>query len=98
MLELGKHFRVLAPERRGHGHTPDVDGPFSYDAMAADTIGFLEAVVEGAAHLVGWSDGGIIGLIVATRRPDLVRKLVPISANFDTSGVPERRSSRSSWP
>lgn len=89
MPELGKHFRVLAPERRGHGHTPDVDGPFSYDAMATDTIGFLEAVADGPAHLVGWSDGGIIGLIVAMRRPDLVRKLVPISANFDTNGVPE---------
>lgn len=89
MPELGKVFRVLAPERRGHGHTPDVDGPFSYDDMAADTIRFLEAVVAGPAHLVGWSDGGIIGLIVAMRRPDLVRKLVAISANFDTSGVPE---------
>ncbi len=89
MPELGKVFRVLAPERRGHGHTPDVDGPFSYDDMATDTIGFLEAVVAGPAHLVGWSDGGIIGLIVAMRRPDLVRKLVAISANFDTSGVPE---------
>jgi pimeloyl-ACP methyl ester carboxylesterase len=94
MPEFGKQFRVLAPERRGHGHTPDVDGPFSYDAMATDTIGFLEAVVDGPAHLVGWSDGGIIGLIVAMRRPDLVRKLVAISANFDTSGVPEEIQSQ----
>jgi pimeloyl-ACP methyl ester carboxylesterase len=89
MPGLGEHFRVLAPERRGHGHTPDVEGPFSYDAMAADTIAFLETIVEGPAHLVGWSDGGIIGLLVASRRPDLVRKLVAISANFDTAGVPE---------
>ena len=87
--EFAKRLRVLAPERRGHGHTPDVEGPFSYEAMATDTIGFLEAVVEGPAHVVGWSDGGIIGLMVAMRRPDLVRKLVPISANFDTAGVPE---------
>jgi pimeloyl-ACP methyl ester carboxylesterase len=35
---------------------------------------------------VGWSDGGIVGLLVAMARPDLVRKLVAISANFDTSG------------
>lgn len=94
MPELGRQFRVLAPERRGHGHTPDVDGPFSYDEMAGDTIGFLEAVVGGPAHLVGWSDGGIIGLIVAMRRPDLVRKLVAISANFDMTGVPEEFQSR----
>jgi pimeloyl-ACP methyl ester carboxylesterase len=36
---------------------------------------------------VGWSDGGIVGLIVARVRPDLVRKLVAISANFDVSGL-----------
>jgi pimeloyl-ACP methyl ester carboxylesterase len=89
MPEFAKQFRVLAPERRGHGHTPDVAGPLSYDDMATDTIGFLEAVVDGPAHLVGWSDGGIIGLIVAMHRPDLVRKLVAISANFDTTGIPE---------
>jgi pimeloyl-ACP methyl ester carboxylesterase len=92
--ELAKRFRVLAPERRGHGHTRDVDGPFSYDAMATDTIGFLEAVVTGPAQLVGWSDGGIIGLLVAMRRPDLVRKLVAIGANFDTTGIPEELRSQ----
>ena len=69
MPEFAERFRVLAPERRGHGHTPDVDGPLSYDAMATDTIGFLDAVVRRPADLVGWSDGGIIGLIVAMRRP-----------------------------
>jgi pimeloyl-ACP methyl ester carboxylesterase len=52
--------------------------------MANDTIGFLEAVVGDPAHLVGWSDGGVVGLLVAMARPDLVRKLVVISANFDT--------------
>ncbi|MDX6321215.1 MAG: hypothetical protein QOF52_1073 [Propionibacteriaceae bacterium] len=90
MSDLAGHFRVIAPERRGHGHTPDVDGPLSYDAMATDTIGFLTAFVDGPAHLVGWSDGGIVGLLVAMARPDLVRKLVVIGANYDVSGlVPE---------
>ena len=59
----------------------------SYEVMANDTIGFLEAVVGDPAHLVGWSDGGIVGLLDAMARPELVRKLVVISANFDTSGV-----------
>ena len=86
--DLAAHFHVVAPERRGHGHTPDIDGPWSYEAMATETIGFLEAVVDEPAHLVGWSDGGIVGLLVAIRRSELVRKLVAISANFDTSGVP----------
>ena len=52
-----------------------------------DTIGFLDKVIGGPAHLVGWSDGGIVGLLVAIARPDLVRKLVVIGANYDTAGV-----------
>jgi pimeloyl-ACP methyl ester carboxylesterase len=88
MPEFSAHFKVLAPERRGHGRTPDVDGPLNYDDMAADTIGFLEKVVGSAANLVGWSDGGIVGLLVAIERPDLVRKLVVIGANYDLAGLP----------
>ena len=80
---FSERFSVLAPERRAHGHTPDVDGPLSYRDMATDTIGFLEQVVGGPAHLVGWSDGGIVALLVAAIRPDLVRRCVAISANTD---------------
>lgn len=87
MSEFGTRFRVIAPERRGHGHTPDLEGPLSYDVMSADMIGFLDAVVGGPAYLVGWSDGGVVGLLVAMARPDLVRKLVVIGANFDPSGL-----------
>src|SRR5881392_4003936 len=42
---LVERFRVFTPERRGHGHTPDVEGPITYDLMAQDTIAFLDAVV-----------------------------------------------------
>jgi pimeloyl-ACP methyl ester carboxylesterase len=80
--DLAADFRVLLPERRAHGHTPDVDGPLSYQDMADDTVAFIEAVVDGPAHLVGWSDGGVIALLVAIARPDLVRKVVAIGANF----------------
>ena len=84
---FAQHYKVIAPERRAHGHTPDVEGPLTYDDMAKDTIAFLDSIVGGPAHLVGWSDGGIIGLLVGQERPDLIRKLVVIGANFDTSGI-----------
>jgi pimeloyl-ACP methyl ester carboxylesterase len=87
---FAESFRVIAPERRGHGHTADVPGPLTYAAMSTDTIGFVDKIVAGPAHLVGWSDGGIVGLMVAIARPDLVRKLVVIGANFDTAGVAPR--------
>ncbi len=98
MPDFAARFRLVAPERRGHGHTPDVAGPLSYDVMAADTIGFLETVVGGPAHLVGFSDGGIVALVVAMMRPELVHKVVAISAHFDTSGiVPEATAMMASW-
>jgi pimeloyl-ACP methyl ester carboxylesterase len=84
---FAERFRVVAPERRGHGHTADAEGPLTYDAMATDTIGFLDMVVGESAHLVGWSDGGIVGLLVAIARPDLVRKMVVIGSNYDTTGA-----------
>jgi pimeloyl-ACP methyl ester carboxylesterase len=84
---FAQRFQVIAPERRGHGHTADVEGPMTYADMAADTIGFLDKIVGGPAHLVGWSDGGIVGLLVAIARPELVRKLVAIGTNFDIAGL-----------
>src|SRR5207248_2789723 len=90
LAELPARFHVFAPERRGHGHSPDVEGPLHYATMAEDTIAFLENVVKEPAHLVGWSDGGIIGLLVAMQRPDLVKKLVAISANYNLDDVPEQ--------
>lgn len=82
-------FTVYTVDRRGHGRTPDVEGPISYELMAADTVAFLERVVRHrkGAHLVGYSDGGIVALLVALRRPDLVGKLVLISANYHFDGV-----------
>ena len=59
---LAAHFHVLTPDRRGHGHSPDVDGPITYEPMAQDTIAFLEAVVGGSAHLAGCSDGMPVAL------------------------------------
>jgi pimeloyl-ACP methyl ester carboxylesterase len=79
--------QVFNPDRRGHGKTPDVEGPLHYDDMASDTVAFLETVVGGAAHLVGWSDGGIVALLVSLRRPDLVQRQVVIGANFHHEGL-----------
>lgn len=80
-------LRVLAPERSGHGHSPDHAEPFSYLDMAAETIDYLEAVVDQPAHLVGWSDGAVVGMIVAMTRPDLVHRMVLIGQYFNRSGA-----------
>jgi pimeloyl-ACP methyl ester carboxylesterase len=83
---LAEHFHVYTPERRGHGHTPDVEGPITYQLMADDTIAFLETVVGQPADLVGHSDGAFVAMLVAMRRPELVKRLVMISSGFSKAG------------
>ena len=83
---MAKLFRVAAFDRRGHGRTKDTDEPFSYDAMATETVAFIE-YLDRRVHLVGHSDGGNIALLVAMRRPDLLRRVVAIGANYHHEGL-----------
>ena len=83
---LSEHFQVFTPERRGHGHTPDVPGPITHEQMAQDTILFLDRVVRGPARLVGVSDGAVVALLVALARPDLVERLVCAAGVFHRDG------------
>ena len=84
---INAQHRVLAFDRRGHGRTADTDAPFHYDDMASETIAVIEDIVGGPSHLVGWSDGGIVSLLVALRRPDLVDRMVLIGANYHHEGI-----------
>ena len=83
---LAEHYQVYTPERRGHGRTPDVDGPITYGNMAADTIALLDALGLRSVRLLGLSDGGNVAMLVALARPDLVGKLVVIGAAAHRDG------------
>lgn len=86
--------RIIAPEQRAHGRTPDV-GELRYEQMAADTAALLDGLGVRDADLIGWSDGGIIALMVARDRPDLVGHVVAIGANVDSAGAPDPMSEES---
>jgi pimeloyl-ACP methyl ester carboxylesterase len=58
----------------------------SYAAMADDTVRFLEQVVGGPARLLGCSDGAVVALHVALRRPDLVPRLAFVAGVFHRDG------------
>lgn len=73
---LAAFYRVFRFDRRGQGRTPDVGGPITFDDMTDDAIRFLETVVGEPAHLIGHSIGAPLALLVARRRPDLVRAIV----------------------
>ena len=90
---LASSYEVHAPERPGHGRTRDRDGPISFEGMVADTLAYLDALEVGPAHVVGFSDGAIIGLLLARDHPGRVRSLVAISGNLDPGGFVEETAS-----
>jgi pimeloyl-ACP methyl ester carboxylesterase len=67
---------VVGVDQRGHGHSPDNEQPFSYLQMAEDTAALLQQLKVGRIDIVGHSDGGIVGLLIARYHPALVRRLV----------------------
>ena len=79
-------YTVYAPERHGHGHSADVTDEFHYEDMAEETIAYLDGIVGGPAHLVGWSDGAVIAFLVALKRPDLVNRMVVLGQYLNSSG------------
>ena len=83
---LSPHRRVIAPERRAHGHTPDPGGPITYQAMAEETVKFLRFMDLGPADLVGWSDGGMVAFLVAVSDPDLVKTITMVGASVSSDG------------
>ena len=85
---LGERRRVAAFDRRGHGRTADTPEAFHYESMVDETIAVIEHV-GGPVHIVGWSDGGIVGLLLALRRPELVDRLVVIGTNYHWNVLPD---------
>ena len=79
---LEEDFHVYAYDRAGHGFTGDKQGSLHFDFQYEEAIAYLEDVVKEPAHIIGYSDGGIIALMVAISRPDLVKSIVAIGANY----------------
>lgn len=77
-----KKSHVFAYDRSAHGRTKMRDGYYHFDFQTEEAIAYLDDVVKGPAHIVGWSDGGIIALHIALKRPDLVSSIVAIGANY----------------
>lgn len=78
---LSDRYRVIAFDNRGAGKSTQVDEPVSTLDLARDTIGLMEKLGVGQAHIVGRSMGGAIAQHIALERPDMVRSLV-LCASF----------------
>lgn len=84
---FAKKYQVIALDSRGHGRSTFNEEPISYALMTSDVLALMDYLAIEKAHIVGWSDGGIIGLELAINHPDRVNKIVAYGANYDPSGV-----------
>ncbi len=83
---VAKH-KVIALDSRGHGRSTRSDKPYSYELMASDVLAMLDYLKLDKVSIVGWSDGGILGLVLAMQHPERVEKLFAFGANYNVSGV-----------
>ena len=83
---LAETHQVIAVEFQGHGHTADIDRPFSYEQLADDVAAVMDYLAIEQADVVGHSIGADTALQVAIRHPERVRKLVPISGKYRYDG------------
>jgi pimeloyl-ACP methyl ester carboxylesterase len=84
---LAARHRVILVDSRGHGRSTRGDRPFGYDLMTDDVVALLDTLHIEKADIVGWSDGGIIGLDMAMRHPERVGRVFAFGANTQKSGL-----------
>jgi len=78
---------LIVPDCRAQGRTTDRPGPLTYHDMAEDMAALLDLLHVGKVDVMGWSDGGDIGLDLAIHHPDRVAHLVTFGANFSPDGL-----------
>jgi pimeloyl-ACP methyl ester carboxylesterase len=84
---FSEHHHIVAPDQVGQGRTPDIPGALTYTAMMEDTAELLRVLKLRNVDVVGFSDGGILGLMLAIRHPELVRRLVISGVNIAPEGL-----------
>jgi pimeloyl-ACP methyl ester carboxylesterase len=84
---LAASRQVIAFELQGHGRTADIDRPLSTGQMAEDVAAALRYLGFEQVDVLGYSMGGDVALHLVTGYPELVRKLVLMSATYNRSGV-----------
>lgn len=76
-------YQVIAVDTRAQGQSVDTQtSPLTYELFAADMKALLDSLHLAKANIVGWSDGGNTGLLLALRYPTYVQKLVTMGANL----------------
>jgi pimeloyl-ACP methyl ester carboxylesterase len=87
VIDLMKDHKVIVADSRGHGRSTRNADPYGYDLMASDYLAVLDHLKIDKVALVGWSDGGIIGLDIAMKHPERLTRLFAHAANSVVEGL-----------
>ncbi|ARQ56254.1 MULTISPECIES: alpha/beta fold hydrolase [Rhizobium] len=87
IAEFARDHLVIVADSRGHGRSTRSQQPFGYDLMTSDYVALLDYLKIDKVTLVGWSDGGIIGIDMAMRYPERLTRVIAQAANVTTDGV-----------
>lgn len=87
VADLMRDHMVIVADSRGHGRSTRNAEPFGYALMASDYVALLDQLGVAKADIVGWSDGGIIGIEIALRHPDRLGRLFAHAANVTVDGI-----------
>jgi pimeloyl-ACP methyl ester carboxylesterase len=84
-----RYYKVIAVDSRAQGKTVDHGDSLTFEMMADDLNALLDSLDLDSCYVIGWSDGGINGLLLAIRHPDKVKKLAITGANLwpDTTAL-----------
>lgn len=86
---FAKKYTVILADSRAQGKSMDNGDSLSYEMMTDDLNALLDSLHHDSCYVIGWSDGGINGLLLEIRHPDKVKKLAVTGANLtpDTTAV-----------
>lgn len=84
---FAKEFQVIVVDARGHGRSTRGTKPITYELMADDVIALMDELKLEKAAVLGWSDGGAIGLDLAIRHPERLTRLIAFATNYDLKGT-----------
>ncbi len=79
---FAQHYKVILADSRAQGKSIDNNDSLSYEMMTDDLNALLDTLHVDSSYVIGWSDGGINGLLLAIRHPDKVKKLAVTGANL----------------
>jgi pimeloyl-ACP methyl ester carboxylesterase len=84
---LSRQYKIIAVELQAHGRTSDRDAPESFEQDADDVAALLKWLKVDKANFFGFSNGGTTSLQIGIRHPEIVNKLVVVSANSKREGM-----------